>query len=215
LAGYLRAWRAWLGVPRAREVHHPRAVVRIAAGIGEVLGHGPLGRTMQAMLERSNVGAPDAWERQRTRFGVATCSLAHALATTPAQVQDRWHARLYCVLPLLRVLIALLWIGSGVLGVLLPAPAVHATTPEGLLSAETTLLLARASGAADLALGVLCLLGWRPRLVLAAMLCMLAAYTFGIGLLWPQHWLDPFGGLAKNLPLAAALLVLLATESRR
>lgn len=215
LAGYLAAWRAWLGAPQAREVHVPPALVWITARIGEVLGGGPLGLTMQAMLERGNVGAPDAWERQHERFGVATRSLADMLAAAPAQVQDRWHARLYFVLPMLRFLVALLWIGSGLLGLLLPASTVHAMTPDRIFSTEATVLLARGSGAADLALGMLCLLRWRPRLVLGAMLSMLAAYTFGIGLLWPQHWLDPFGALAKNLPLAAALLVLLATESRR
>lgn len=215
LAGYLGAWRAWLGAPQAREVHVPPALVRIAACIGEVFGGGPLGRTMQAMLERGNVGAPDAWERQRARFGVAARGLAQVLASGPAQTQDRWHARLYFVLPMLRFLVAVLWIGSGVLGVLLPASTVHAMTPDGPLSAAGAVLLARASGGADLVLGVLCLLGWRPRLVVGSMLLMLVAYTLGIGSLWPQHWLDPFGGLAKNLPLAAALLVLLATETRR
>ena len=215
LAGYLRAWRDWLGAPTPREVHVPPALVRIAARIGEVFGGGPLGLTMQAMLERGNVGTLDAWERQRARFGIATRDLAQVLASGPAQLQDHWHARLYFVLPMLRFLMALLWIGSGLLGLLLPASTVYEMTPDGTLSTEATVLLARAGGAADLVLGALCLLGWRPRMVLGSMLLMLVAYTFGIGSLWPQHWLDPFGGLAKNLPLAAALLVLLAAESRR
>jgi len=30
-----------------------------------------------------------------------------------------------------------------------------------------------------------------------------------------MHWLDPLGGLLKNLPLMAALIVLLATEDQR
>jgi uncharacterized protein YbjT (DUF2867 family) len=215
LAGYLRAWRDWLGAPAAREVHVPRALVRIIARIGETFGAGPLGLTMHAMLERGNVGAPGAWERQRARFGIATRDLAEVLASAPAQAQDRWHARLYFVLPMLRTLMAVLWIGSGLLGLLLPDAVVHAVTPDGRLSAASAVLLARASGAVDLALGLLCLLRWRPRVVLGSMLLMLVAYTLGIGVPWPQHWLDPFGGLAKNVPLAAALLVLLATESRR
>lgn len=215
LAAYLRAWRSWLGSRAAREVRVPDACVRLAARIGESFGRGPLGLTMLGMLERGNVGAPDAWEAQRARFGVATRSLAQMLAAEPAQVQDRWHARLYFVLPLLRLTLALLWIGSGLLGLFLPASEVQSMTGAEPMSAATSVLLARVGGTADLALGVLCLLGWRPRLVLASMLVVLAVYTFGIGLLWPHHWLDPFGGLAKNLPLAAALLALLATEWRR
>ena len=47
------------------------------------------------------------------------------------------------------------------------------------------------------------------------MLAMLLGYTFAIGIAWPVHWLDPFGGLLKNLPLIVALAILLATEERR
>lgn len=215
LAGYLRAWRAWLGASPAREVRVSPALVRIAAHFGEAFGKGPLGSTMLAMLERGNVGAPDAGQRQHERFDVATSTLGHSLADVPAQDQDRWHARLYFALPLLRFTLGLLWVGSGLLGLLLPARTVQAMTAAGPLSVDAALLLARAGGVADLVLGLLCLLRWRPPLVLWSMLLMLAGYTIGIGLLWPLHWLDPFGGLAKNLPLAAALLVLLATEPRR
>jgi hypothetical protein len=34
-------------------------------------------------------------------------------------------------------------------------------------------------------------------------------------MLWPIHWLDPFGGLLKNHPLIAALIILLVTDERR
>ena len=47
------------------------------------------------------------------------------------------------------------------------------------------------------------------------MLMMLLGYTFFIGIMWPGHWLDPYGGLLKNLPLLVALAVLLVTEERR
>lgn len=214
LADYLRAWRSWLGYRYAREWRMPLGLVRIAASVGERLGRGPFGLTMQRMLERSNVAAPTAWARLRDRLGVAARSLASALAETPAQTQDRWQARLYLGLPLLRIAMALLWIASGLLGLLLPASAVDAVA-TGFLPASSALLLARGSGAADVVLGVLCLLRWRPRLILGAMFAMLAGYTAGIGLLWPQHWLDPFGGLLKNLPLLAALGLLLAIEERR
>jgi hypothetical protein len=51
--------------------------------------------------------------------------------------------------------------------------------------------------------------------VLVLMLAMLLGYTLVIGTLWPAHWFDPFGGLLKNLPLIAALAILLVTDERR
>lgn len=215
LAGYLRSWRRWLGCAPAREIRVPDRLTRIGAGLGEALGRGPLGLTMLRMLARGNVSDADAVARLRSEFGIEMRALAQVLDAAPAQVQDRWHARLYFLLPLARVLLALLWIASGLLGWLLPAAQVAAVTLPGPLAPETALLLARAGGTLDLGLGVLALLRWRPRWVLLGMLAMLAGYTIAIGVLWPQHWLDPLGGLLKNLPLIALVLILLTVEERR
>jgi hypothetical protein len=105
--------------------------------------------------------------------------------------------------------------GSGLAGWLVSAAEVVAVVPGGSLSTANLLVLARVTATADLVLGVLLLLRWRSRLVLTLMLLMLLGYTLGIGIGWPSHWLDPLGGLLKNLPLFAVLLVLLATDERR
>lgn len=215
LAEYLRTWRAWLGYPTARECRVPWFLVRIGAEFGEWFGRGPLGLTMLRMLKRGNVGAPGAWERVRARLGVEARSLDSVLADVPSQTQDRWHARAYFWLPALRLALAVLWIASGALGLLLPAQVVDAATVNGLLAPSTALTLARIGGGADLVLGVLCLARWRPRVIYALMVTLLTIYTISIGVFWPRHWLDPFGGLAKNLPLLAALGLLWATEERR
>jgi uncharacterized protein YbjT (DUF2867 family) len=215
LRGYLLAWRRWLGFGRAYALAVPMPLVRLACALGEHLRNGPLGNTMGRMLERGNVGATDAGARLRERLGLRPRSLQRALAEAPSHVQDRWHARLYFCLPLLRVSMALLWIGSGVIGWLAPAADVVAAAPGSSLPAGGLLALARTTASADLLLGALCLLRWRPHLVLSLMLAMLLGYTFGIGIAWPIHWLDPFGGLLKNLPLIAVLMLLLATEERR
>lgn len=215
LRDYLLAWRRWLGFKPVRTLAVPAALVRLTASIGERLGNGPLGQTMARMLERGNVGAPDAAARLHRCLGLIPRRLLHALDEVPSHVQDRWHARLYFWLPALRVLIALLWIGSGVAGWLTPTAEVVASIPGSSFSASVLLGLAHITASADLFLGVLCLLRWRPRLVLTLMLLMLLGYTLVIGILWPLHWMDPFGGLLKNLPLIAVLAILLVTDERR
>jgi len=215
LADYLRSWRRWLGSPPAREVRVPRVLVRAVAALGEVVDRGPLGTTMLRMLERGNVGATDAWPRLHDAWGVAPRALEQVLGQTPAQVQDRMHAILYFALPALHIALALLWIGSGLVGLTASSPDVAAMAQGGPWTVASSLVLARSTGVADLVLGVLCLVRWRPRAVLAAMLVMLIGYTVAIGLLWPRHWLDSLGALAKNVPLIAAFWVLLATEERR
>jgi uncharacterized protein YbjT (DUF2867 family) len=215
LRDYLFAWRGWLGFGPARTLAVPGWLVRIGATLGEHLGSGPLGQTMARMLERGNVGGVHASTRLQESLGLTPRSLLRALTETPSEVQDRWHARLYFSLPVLRVSIALLWMGSGLAGWLVSAAEVVAVVPGGSLSTANLLVLARVTATADLVLGVLLLLRWRSRLVLTLMLLMLLGYTLGIGIGWPSHWLDPLGGLLKNLPLFAVLLVLLATDERR
>jgi hypothetical protein len=212
---YLQCWRRWLGFPAARIFVVPHVCVRLACYLGERFGQGPLGETMGRMLEQGNLGQADALEKMQTRLGVSPRPLEQALAEMPSHVQDRWHARLYFVLPMLRVSMALLWLISGVIGWWLPSDAVVAAAPGGPLSPDAALLLARGTASLDLLLGVLCLWRWHPRRVLTGMLLMLIGYTLGIGTLWPMHWLDPLGGLLKNLPLMAALVVLLVTEEKR
>ncbi len=56
---------------------------------------------------------------------------------------------------------------------------------------------------------------WRPTLVAALMVASVAAYTLVIGLTWPAMWLDPFGGLLKNLPLIPAAWMMGVLARRR
>ena len=215
LRDYLMAWRRWLGFGEARIVSVPLPLARAAAVLGERLGDGPLGRTMLRMLERGNVGTADAVAQLHDALGLVPRTLQRALAESPSQVQDRWHARLYFWLPTLRVLLALLWLGSGIVGWIASPDDIARFAAGGPLSGSSAVLLARLTASADLLLGALCLLRWRPRWVLGAMLAMLLGYTLVIGAGWPAQWLLPMGGLLKNLPLIAALAILLATDERR
>jgi len=215
LTAYLMAWRRWLGYGRARVLGVPRALTRLVAWCGEKFGSGPLGQTMLRMLERGNHAGAEACARQQAVLGLAPRPLARVLAETPSAVQDRWHARLYFWLPALRLGIAALWLISGLTGWLVPREALQplaATTP---FDTATLLLAARATATLDLVLGVLCLGRWQRPRVLGLMLVMLLGYTLGVALLWPALWLEPFGGLAKNLPLLAALAILIVTDERR
>lgn len=215
LRDYLLAWRRWLGFSEPRQVRVPLGLVRMGAMLGEHLGDGPLGQTMASMLDRGNIGTSDASTRLHQRLGLTPRPLLRALGEVPSQVQDRWHARLYLLLPALRLTVAVLWVGSGIVGWLTPMADIVAATPDTTLSQELLLALARVTGSADLLLGSLLVLRWRPRLVLSLMLLMLLGYTVGIGAMWPVHWLDPYGGLLKNVPLFTALAILLATDERR
>ncbi|MEP6938549.1 MAG: SDR family oxidoreductase [Rudaea sp.] len=209
---YLRAWRAWFGLPRAFELRMPRPFVTATVGLGETLTRGPLCRVIWNLLQHERVGAGDTAQRLAATLQLSPRSLATALAERPCRAADLQAARLHSLVPALRVAFALLWLGSGIVGLLTTDLAVAATLPAWPLSFATT--LARCAGLADCVLGALLLFNVRTRLVTALMLAMLLAYTIAIGVFAAQHWLDPFGGLLKNIVLIVALMLLRALAAR-
>jgi uncharacterized protein YbjT (DUF2867 family)/uncharacterized membrane protein YphA (DoxX/SURF4 family) len=215
LRDYLMHWRRWLGFAAPRQVNMPAWMVRLAATCGERFGSGPLGLTMMRMLERGNIGSRVALQVLHSKLELSPKPLARALDESPSHVQDRWHARQYFLLPTLRIVVALLWLASGIIGWVTPENEIAKSTPGHDIPLGALVALARCTATSDFVLGALCLLGWRSGWVLSLMLVMLLGYTVGIGVLWPVHWLDPFGGLLKNLPLIVALLILIVTDERR
>ncbi len=203
--------RRWLGfAPAPAVVAVPMPLIRLAARLGDVLG-GPVNRTALRQMQHGNAGDPAPFV---AATGIRPRRWRDALLAAPASAQDRWHARLYFVRPLLRWSLAALWIGSGVVGLLQPAEVTRWVL-GALGLPEGAAFLGWAACLADIALGLALLARWRPGLVAALQCALVGAYTLGLGLALPGLWADPFGPLLKNLPILAAILALAAIETDR
>lgn len=101
--------RRWLGFASAPVVSIPLWLVQIAATFGNVFG-GSINETALRQLEYGNAAAPEPFI---AATGIQPRRWRDALLAEPAQVQDRWHARLYLLRPLLRLSVALTWLWSG------------------------------------------------------------------------------------------------------
>ncbi|MDF0606414.1 NAD-dependent epimerase/dehydratase family protein [Neisseriaceae bacterium TC5R-5] len=215
LQDYQQSWRDWLRVPSRYTLHLPTALVSGTVALGEKLGRGPLGATMWRMLQRGNLTQAQAANEVQAAFGVEAHSLDQVLATHPSQVQDRWQAQLYFLAPLLRLTVVLLWLLSAWAGLLTPTSTIQHLVSGSLLEYAQPVWLARAGAIVDLLLGLWLLSNYRPRAAIVCMLLLLLTYTLSFGCLIPALWLDQLGGLAKNLVLLPALMVLwVVTESR-
>lgn len=215
LREYQTHWRRWLRIDGQRAIDFPQALVSLQVEISERLGRGPVGRTMWCMLRRGNITAPDAHARVRADFGHAARDLPAALAATPSQVQDRWHAQLYFLAPTLRLAIVALWLISALAGWLTPASTIEAMVDGSALQSWQPVALARATATLDALLAFGLLIGWRPRWMLGLMGVSVLAYSVLFGALLPSQWLDPLGGLAKNLVVLPALAVAWVLADRR
>lgn len=214
MESFLAALRKWLGFGRPCIVHVPLLLVKPVALAGEMFGRGPLGMTMYRMLQQGNVSSAGAFEIFTQATGIQPKSVDQVLATTASSVQDRWHARLYFLRPLLQFMLGILWVWSGVIGFVTPmadtAETLSALNVPQNLSAE----LIYAVSTLDVILGVMLLIGWRVELAGVLMLLSLLAYTLMIGIALPSAWMTPFGGLIKNLPLIPAVLIMMVLHRR-
>jgi len=213
LRDYQCAWRAWFGLREARVIPLPKWLVDATIAIGEWWGRGPVCRVIANLLKRDRIGDEIAVSRLQATLGVVPRTLQRALRERPMKWSDLLEARWYVLRPALLSVLAFLWIASAVIGVTtapIIAQAQLQALPEPMVRP-----LAIATSLLDFVLGALLAFGVRVRMVLTLMLLMVLGYTLVISVLAPSHWLDPFGGVLKNILIAAVLGALLFLEPRR
>ncbi|MBG0812337.1 SDR family oxidoreductase [Methylosinus sp. H3A] len=203
--------REWLGLKPARFFRVPYRLFLLAASIGGRVTTGPLNREVVKLLSRGNVADCSP---MTAALGRPPRYIRDALALEPACGADRQAARLFFLPPVLRWSLGLLWVATGFLSFgLYPQEKSYALLAEiGVHGALADFAL-YGGAAVDLLLGVLLLLRWRPALVGAAQLATMLAFTIIAARLPSDYWLHPFAPLLKNLPIAAAILVMIALES--
>ncbi|MFY9204242.1 MAG: SDR family oxidoreductase [Yoonia sp.] len=203
----LESYRRWLGLPKAKALPVPLLAGMALGRIGDVLRMGPISATSIKTLSAGILAMP-------SQGLPAVRPFSQFLWARPAGTQDLWHARLYLLRPLLRIVLAVMWIASGLIGLFLPQdaflPAVSGLLPDGVLVA-----IARLGGVADLLIAWGLLRNWRPLPLALIQIAMVSGYTLGLTILAPALWLLPFGGLLKNLPVLALLLASLALAEER
>jgi nucleoside-diphosphate-sugar epimerase len=203
--------REWLGLRPTTFFRVPHRLFLLAASIGGRVSTGPLNREVVKLLSRGNVAdcAPMA-----AALGRPPRHIRDALALEPACDADRQAARLFFLRPVLRWSLGLLWIATSVLSFgLYPQEKNYALLSEiGVHGALADAAL-YGGAALDLLLGALLLLRWRPVLIGVAQLATMLVFTLIAMRLPPDYWLHPFAPLLKNLPIAAAILVMIALES--
>jgi hypothetical protein len=207
-------YRRWLGLEPARQFFLPVPVMRFVAALADLAGGGPMGRAGLRQLLVGNAGhEPDGTFAAAIGFMPASMDLR--LSQRPAQTEDWWHARLYFLRPVLRLALAVMWLGSAAVGFLaLPSQYAGVDNAIAVLGLDAR-SMALGFSAIDLLIGGALLLRWRARWLGIAQLAIITGYTLGLSVLAPALWLDPFGALLKNLPVLAAIGIWMALEGER
>lgn len=200
----LAQYRAWLGFGRARYITIPMPVMRLFGRMGDLLGNGPIATNSLVQMIAGNAGDSKAFERA---IGFAPRSLETALRDRPAQMQDRWHARLFFLAPALKAVLVLMWVASALLGLFYGAAQADALVHSLGWSPSLADPLRIGGSVLDLGIAALLILDQRASWSTLAQLVMVVGYTLVIGFALPQLWLDPLGPLLKNIPIIVAILI--------
>lgn len=206
-----RILRNWLGLPPTGSIRIPDRLFEILTEIGGRFTSGPLNPDVIRMLSRGNVSDPAPLT---AALGRPPHDLRQALAQEPASEADRLAARLFFLRPLLRFSLAFLWIASGLLSLgLYPVAKSYAMLASLGLSGPLASVALFGGALIDLVLGGLLLRRWRPVFIGWLQLGTMATFTLLALGLPGEYWLHPFGPILKNVPLAAAILTMIAMES--
>jgi uncharacterized protein YbjT (DUF2867 family) len=211
LRAFLSELRAALGLGRARFVRVPLPLVQLVARVGTLTGRGLLNRDTLAMLVRGNVADPEPLRRLLQRHTRRVRSFVDA----SAHGLDRREAQLGWLIPTLRWSMAAMWLVSGIVSLVYPVDSSLRLLATTGITTEW-LAFAALYGAAllDISFGIAILAVRRRRVLWAAQILVVLAYTAIITARLPELWLEPFGPILKNLPILAALWLLYETEER-
>lgn len=211
LRDFLASLRTAMGLQPTLSWPVPMPILRLAAAAGERLPGALLDRETLGMLERGNTAPCDGLARV---LGRSPRPVSQFIAPGFERQALRERALLSWLLPLLRWSIALVWIVTGIVsaGVYPVADSIALLARAGIHGGLAVLMLYGAA-ALDLLLGVLTLVV-RRRWLWIAQIALILGYTLVITVRLPEFWLHPYGPVLKNLPMLAALWLLLAFEKR-
>ncbi|WP_339746673.1 NAD(P)H-binding protein [uncultured Maricaulis sp.] len=212
----VRSYRRWLGFGDTRIWHLPRWLAALAFGFGDALGWIGVRTSMRTtalkQLDFDVEGDPSAW---LAATGATPRGFDDYLASAPAGLQDRWHARLGFARPVARWVLGLYWLATGILSLTIArGDAYSVLQAAGYEPAMQTFLLWFGS-AFDLALGLAMLAKWRVRWVAAIMIAGTFAYIATLSMTLPGLWADALGPILKVFPMMALALMIAATEDER
>jgi uncharacterized protein YbjT (DUF2867 family) len=216
LGGVIEQFRYAFGTAAMPRLVLPSVLLDVGAKLGDLASRlgwtPPMRSTAIAELRRGVCGDPKAW---MLATGVIPKSIGDVVGRRPATIQDKWFARLYLIKALVVASLALFWIASGFIALVVSYPAAAGIlTSHGFptsLVAPVTIL----TSLMDMSIGILiasrrtCAFG-----LIAGILASLG-YMVDAAILTPDLWIEPLGALVKTGPAIVLMLVALLTLDNR
>lgn len=207
--GLTAVLRGWLGLPPRRPLAVPLWLLRLAAGAGRLIPGAALRPESLAMLARGNVAggaAPPDWYPR---------PLAEAMAAEPAGPADRQDARLLPLRPVMRLLMAAVWIGTAVVSLTVGWSQGLALLGRVGLQGWLAEAVVIGGALADLLMGLLIFAPRHQAVIGGMQVAVILGFSTLASLVTPEAWADPYGPLLKDAAMLAATLGRIAMREGR
>lgn len=188
----------------------PYRMALFAAQLASFLSSAPINADAVRMLQTGNTASVQPFIAS---FGFTPLNFQQALFQRSPLPSERLDAKLYFLLPMLKLSLAMLWIATGFISAFgYPLESSYALLEQ--VMGPHFLMPAVLYGAAtlDVALGLALLISYRLRAVLTLQIIIIITYSVIITLVMPEFWRHPFGPITKNIPLLVATWILLRAE---
>ena len=216
LGNVIDQFRWSFGTSRWPRITLPGFLLNLGARAGDLANRlgwmPPMRSTAIAELRRGVTGDPASWMEAT---GIVPKTLAQAVGGHAATIQDKWFARLFLVKALVFASLAVFWIASGFISLVISFSAaadilrVHGFPPwlVNPMTAVTSMM--------DMSIGVLISFRRTAAVGLIAGIIVSLGYMAGAAIMTPDLWIEPLGALVKTAPAIVLMLVALLTLDNR
>jgi len=127
-------------------------------------------------------------------------TIADIVGRRSASIQDKWFARLFLIKPLVIASLAVFWIASGVIALLIAFPATKAILTAHGFAPALAGPFAAVTSLMDIGIGCLVAARRTAAFGLVAGILVSLGYMAGTAVLASDLWIEPLGALVKTGP---------------
>jgi hypothetical protein len=216
LGAVIEQFRFALGTTARPRLTLPSFLLDFGATLGDLANRlgwmPPMRATAVAELRRGVAGDPRPW---MDATGIRPKDIVDVVGGRAATIQDKWFARLFLIKALVIASLALFWIASGLIALVISFPATIAILSSHGFAPAVAVPFAAVTSLMDISIGCLIAIRRTAAFGLSAGMVVALGYMAGTAVLTPDLWLEPLGALVKTGPAIVLMAVALLTLDNR
>lgn len=216
LLNIIKTWRKWLGFSKPYVLHIPLFLMNLSNYFYDLIPYSTVNSDALKMLNQNNIARREDVHNFQHEIGFVPRDFKSGVLSMPCETEDRWYSVFSVYRPILKFSLAFIWIVSAITSSFLypKTESYQLLSSAGVPTFIQAILLYGASGI-NFVIGITLLCNYKIKLNYTIQILIICIYTLIISIKLPYLWLEPFGPVAKNIPLLALILFLYNMERNK